>query len=212
LTLDRGRGVACYAVPRRLSTDELVHPYLAPAAAIVSRWMRRLSFHAGAFMSGDAAWGLVGDREAGKSSTLAWLAQGGHQVVADDVLVLENGTAYAGPRSVDLREDTAERLGVGEALGVVGARHRWRVALPPIQAEIPFRGWVFLAWGERLEAERLPGSECLTRLIANLTPQLPAADSAYLLELATLPAWELRRPKDWDLLGEAADLLLEATR
>jgi hypothetical protein len=212
LTLDRSRGLARYAVPRRLSPEELVHPFLAPAAAVVSHWMRRLSFHAGAFVSDDGAWGLVGDREAGKSSTLAWLALGGHDVVADDVLVLEDGSAYAGPRSVDLRKDTAERLGVGSALGVVGSRPRWRVALPAIQSELPFRGWIFLGWGSRLESRRLSGSECLTRLMAHLTLRMPAADPAYLLELATLPAWELRRPRDWRLLDRSSELLLSVAR
>jgi hypothetical protein len=209
LTLDRSRGLARYSVPRRLSVQDLVHPYLAPAAAVVAHWTQRLAFHSGAFVTGGGTWGLVGDREAGKSSTLAWLALNGCRVVADDVLVLRDGIAYAGPRSIDLREDAAVRFGVGDALGVVGTRSRWRVALPPIDSELPFRGWIFLAWGDRLESVRLGGSECLRRLMAQLALRIPAADPAYLLDLATLPAWELRRPRDWRLLDQSGELLRE---
>jgi hypothetical protein len=207
VALDRARRLARYTVPRPLSADELVHPYLSPAAAVVSHWMGRLAFHAGAFVGSDGTWGLVGDREAGKSSTLAWLARNGHEIVADDVLVLDDGTAYAGPRSIDLRGDAAERFGVGRALGVVGTRARWRIALPPIEPELPFRGWIFLAWGEELESVRLGASECLRRLMAQLALRVPAANPAYLLDLATLPAWELRRPRDWRLLDRSGELL-----
>jgi hypothetical protein len=212
VTLDRGRGVARYSVPRPLSSDELVHPYLSPAAAVVAHWMRRLAFHAGAFAGPGGTWALAGDREAGKSSILAWLALNGHDVVADDVLVLRNGTAYAGPRSIDLREGAAEHFGAGKALGVVGTRHRWRLALPPIEPELPFRGWIFLGWGERLEPVRLGASECLKRLMGQLALRIPAADPAYLLELATLPAWELRRPRDWRLLDQTGEWLLSKAR
>jgi hypothetical protein len=212
VTLDRSRGLARYSGPRPLSSDELVHPYLGSAAAVVAHWTRRLAFHAGSFVGPGGTWGLVGDREAGKSSTLAWLARNGHQVVADDVLILRNGTAYAGPRSIDLRQDAAERFGIGTALGVVGTRPRWRVALPPIDSELPFRGWIFLAWGERLEPVRLGASECLKRLVAQLALRVPPADPAYLLELATLPAWELRRPRDWRLLDQSGEWLVAAAR
>jgi len=34
---------------------DLVHPYLAPAAAVAARWAGRESFHAGAVLAGDGA-------------------------------------------------------------------------------------------------------------------------------------------------------------
>src|SRR5918994_1151563 len=189
LTLDRREGVARYCVPRRLTDHDLVHPFLAPAAAVVSHWERRLSFHAGAFVAGGGVWAVVGDREAGKSSTLAWLAAGDHDVVADDVLVLEDRSAFAGPRAIDLREEAADRLGVGAALGVIGARERWRVTLPQMEPRLPFRGWTFLAWGDRVEARRLGAAECMRRLLLNLTLRVDATNPAAVLDLATLPAW-----------------------
>jgi len=39
-----------------------------------------------------------------------------------------------------------------------------------------------------------------------------AANPERLLELATLPAWELERPRDWDRLEEGAQSLLGLTR
>ena len=212
LTLDRQGGVARYAVPRLLTDEELVHPFLAPAAAIVSHWAGRLSFHAGAFVSDGAVWAVVGDREAGKSSTLAWLALNGHEVVTDDVLVLDGGTAFAGPRAIDLREETANRFGTGEALGVVGSRRRWRVTLPQIEGPMPFRGWMFLSWGDRLKPRRIGAADCMRRLIEGLALRRDGSDPGALLELATLPAWELQRPRDWDLLEDGVECLLGLTR
>jgi hypothetical protein len=212
LTLDRRQGVACYSIPRRLTDEELVHPFLAPAAAVVSHWAGRLSFHAGAFVHDGGVWAVVGDREAGKSSTLAWLALNGHEVLADDVLVLDGAAAFAGPRAIDLREETADRFAIGAALGVIGGRRRWRVTLPQLAGRIPFRGWIFLSWGDRLHARRIRGADRMRRLVENLTLRVDASNPAGLLELATLPAWELQRPRDWDRLEESVECLLGLTR
>jgi hypothetical protein len=211
LTVDRRRGVATFSVPRPLSPHELVHPYLAPAAAVMSYWLRRTAFHAGAFVSGGGAWALAGDREAGKSSTLAALALRGHDVVADDVVIVAARTVFAGPRSIDLREETAKRFGVGEALGVVGTRPRWRVALPPAEPEFRFRGWFFLSWADEVEVRRLSVSECLSRLIQHCTIRMTPSDPASLLDFAALPAWEVGRPRDWSALDDALDVLLDVT-
>ena len=103
-----------------------MHPYLAPVALVMARWLGREGFHGGGIVAGGGVWGVLGDKTAGKSTTLAWLAREGVGVVSDDVLVIDGGTALAGPRSVDLREEAAERLGVGEPMGRVGQRERWR--------------------------------------------------------------------------------------
>lgn len=212
LTVDRRQGLARYVVPRPLSDHELVHPFLAPAAAVMAHWLGRLSFHAGAFVAGGGAWGIVGDREAGKSSTLARLALDGHEIVADDLLVLEDGSAYAAPRSIDLRRDAADRLGVGTALGVVGTRPRWRVGLPQVNDGLPLRGWIFLSWGAEPQTRRLAGSECLMRLAANVGLRRTGRDPGALLELASLPAWDFQRPRDWARMGESTERLLAVTR
>jgi hypothetical protein len=210
LEVDRATGVARFVVPRPMTDHELIHPGLAPAAAVMAHWLDRPCFHAGAFLSPGGVWAVAGDRESGKSSTLAWLALNNHSVVTDDILVLDDfGGAYAGPRSIDLRDETAERLGAGEPLGRIGTRSRWRMNLPPIQAQLPFRGWFFLEWGDMLEVRRLPASDCLTWLLHRRTVRVKPVSPAALLELAALPAWQLRRPREWGNFDEAASLLLE---
>jgi len=211
IRLDRGRGRATYVVPRRLSAAELVHPFLAPAAAVMSYWLGRECFHAGGFVAGGKAWGLIGDRGSGKSSTVAELALAGVPIVGDDLLVVDHQPiAFAGPRAVDLRADAAARLGVGESLGVVGARERWRLPLPASDPEIALGGWIFLAWGEHVETIPVPGSERLVRLNTGRGINLPPQDPTKLLDLASLPAWELRRPKSWRSAGDALERLLDS--
>lgn len=212
LSVDRHAGTARYVVPRALSDDELVHPFLAPAATVMAHWLGRLSFHAGAFVADGGVWGVVGDREAGKSSTLAWLGLHGHEIVADDILVLEHGSAYAGPRSIDLRRDTADRLGVGTELGVVGTRPRWRVGLPQTRDGLPLRGWISLGWSAEPRTRRLSPSECLTLLVKHVGLRISGANPEALLELATLSAWDFQRPKDWNRMPETMNRLLAVAR
>ena len=63
----------------------LVHPYLAPVALVMARWLGREGFHGGGIVAGGGVWAVLGDKTAGKSTTLAWLARAGVGVVSDDV-------------------------------------------------------------------------------------------------------------------------------
>jgi hypothetical protein len=208
IVIDRGERSVLYRVPHPVRPDELVHPYLAPAAAVIARWMGRESMHAGAFALDGTALGVVGTREAGKSSTLGWLARSGVDVLCDDMLIGDGERPLAGPRSIDLRADAAQRLGAGEAIGMTGARERWRLRLGATAAAA-LRGWVFLAWGDRVAVRALPASERLPRLAAERALRLPPARPDALLDLTSLPAWELSRPRGWESLPQAADRLLE---
>jgi hypothetical protein len=209
IAVDRTREEALFVLPHRVRTQEIVHPLLAPVAAVMAYWLDRESFHASSFVAGGKAWGLIGRRGSGKSTTVARLALDGIGIVCDDMLVLEGPDAFAAPRSVDLRRGPAQRLGAGEALGVVGARERWRLPVGPVPARLPLAGWVFLAWGDRVEAVSLRGSERFTRLHANRGAQLPPRSADRLLELTSLPGWELRRPRRWSSLPDAVDCLLQ---
>jgi hypothetical protein len=209
IVVDRRARRATFRVPHPVRPDELVHPYLAPAAAVIARWMGREGMHAGAFAADGRALGVVGARAAGKSSTLAQLARIGAGVLCDDLLIVDGRRPLAGPRSIDLRADAAQRLGVGEPIGMTGGRERWRLLVGPAPPAAVLCGWVFLAWGERLEARRLHGPERIARLAAQRALRLPPARPDALLELASLPAWELSRPQGWESLPAAADLLLE---
>jgi hypothetical protein len=210
IALDRGQGTATFVLPHRIGTAELVHPLLAPAAAVMAYWLERESFHASGFVAGGGVWGLIGARGSGKSTTVARLALDGVGIACDDLLVVEGSSALAGPRSVDLRREAAEQLGTGEALGVVGARERWRLRVGAVPSSLPLKGWVFLAWGERVEAVQVAPRERLTRLHANRGVNLAPRAPAVLLELAALPSLELRRPRAWESLPSAVDCLLEA--
>jgi hypothetical protein len=205
--IDRAARTVAYRVPHAVRSDELVHPYLAPAAAVIGRWLGRESVHAGAFAVDGQALGVVGTRESGKSSTLAWLARQGVDVLCDDMLIVDGDRPLAGPRSIDLRADAAERFGAGEPIGMTGARERWRLQLGPT-ATATLTGWVFLAWGDEVAARPLPARERIPRIAAERGLRLPPVRPDALLELASLPAWELSRPRDWASLPRAADLLL----
>jgi hypothetical protein len=205
--IDRSPGRAEFVTPRPLAAEELVHPYLAPVAAVVAHWNDRESVHAGAFAVDGRVWGVVGERESGKSSTLARLALDGGTIVSDDLLILQGTKVFAGPRAIDLREEPATRLGVGKSIGVAGARERWRLRLEPLPQELELAGWIHLAWGGRVEAVPVEGRERIERLLSQRGARLPSLSPEVLLDLASLPSWEVRRPQAWQTLGKTADCL-----
>ena len=210
ILVDRLEARAEFVTPEALTSDELVHPYLAPVAAVAARWLGRDSFHGGAFVLAGDVWGLLADREGGKSTTLAWIAAQGLPVVCDDMLILEGGMAYAGPRVLDLRAEAAERLSAGNYLGIVGARERWRLELGAVPPGCRFRGWIFLEWGDDVAIEPVPASQRLPRLTEHLGLRVPPLSPQRFLELAALPGWEFRRPHGWDRFEEAGSRLLAA--
>jgi hypothetical protein len=186
-----------------------VHPHLASVGVVHAYWDERESFHAGAFVAGDGVWGVLGEREAGKSSLLASLALRGTPVFCDDLLVIDGNTALAGPRSIDLRSGAASRLGCGEPLGVVGNRERFRLRLHPVPAELPLKGWVELGWGETDVVSPKRGAERLRALAPHRGLRLPPPRPESLLALASLPMYELRRRAEWSSHERSIDTLLE---
>jgi hypothetical protein len=209
IELDRASGEAVFVVGRPLGAEEVVHPYLAPVASVMAHWYGRESIHAGAFAVDGAVIGVVGARESGKSSTLARLALDGVEIVCDDLLVLDGMDVLQGPRSLDLREEPARRLGVGSSIGRAGARERWRLRLGRIPRDLHMVGWVHLEWGDRVEAVPLQGADRVSRLLVERGARLPPAEPSVLLDLASLPSWEVRRPRVWESLDETADCLRE---
>jgi len=209
IDIDRQAGSAVYSVPSPLSPDELVHPYLAPVAAVTAHWYGRESFHAGAVAIGGGVWAVVGDRHSGKSTTLAALALRGLDVVSDDVLVVDGLEAFAGPRTIDLRADAAAHLGAGEGIGFAGARKRWRLRLSALDRRLTLSGWLFTTWADDAVVARLPSSATLSRLLRHRAINAVPNDASAFLPLCALPAWELRRPRSWDALPGAVDRLLQ---
>jgi hypothetical protein len=210
--LDRRARTSTLVLAARPADREMVHPYLASTAAVCARWRGWNCVHSGGVVLDGGAWGVLGDKEAGKSSTVAWLAlEAAAGVLCDDVLVIDSdGHALAGPRCIDLREDAARHLGVGEALGVVGARERWRMRLEPTPPTVPLRGWIELAWGDELALDPFGPTELLPAIVRNFSVRLMPPDVDALMDLAALPAWRLTRPRRFDALPDAGELLLDA--
>ncbi|MBA3431883.1 MAG: hypothetical protein H0U16_10450 [Actinobacteria bacterium] len=196
---------ATYFVPALLDTEELVHPYLAPAGYAFSTWFGREAYHAGAFVLEGRAWAVVGEREGGKSSTLAWLSQQGYEVLCDDLLVIDNRHVLPGPRCIDLRGSAAALLGTGDHLHSARTGGRWRLGLRPADPA-PLAGWVFLRWGQSVSVRPLSPRERLSHILGLGRP----ADSSAPLTLVAAPAWELERPKVWESLPSALDGFFDA--
>jgi hypothetical protein len=210
VTIEREPARVTFRLPAPPPARDLVHPYLAPAAAVAARWAGRESFHAGAVVAGGGAWAVLGDKESGKSTTLAHLALGGHPVVSDDLLVVDGDHVLAGPRCIDLREGSAAHLGAGEPLGVVGVRERWRLPLGVVPPRTPLRGWVTLAWADAVGVDALRGAERMLALLPFRSVQLEPGAPQHLVDFGALPVLRLRRPRRWDALDEAATRLLAA--
>jgi hypothetical protein len=208
--LDRSRRRATIVTPQPLGHDQLIHPALAYIGSVFSHWLGRPALHAGVFVAEGGAWALLGMRHAGKSSTLAWLARAGYPILTDDMLVLDGWTALAGPRAIDVTASSARYLGADADADVVRAGRRQRIMVEGIEAECPFRGWIALAWGARVEAVRVPLDERLALLARHLHSH-PPVNPRTLLEVASAPVFELRRPKRLTSLPDVGRALLELT-
>jgi hypothetical protein len=202
LLLDRIARRATLLTSAPLSDDDLVHPYLAPVASYFAGWLGRHALHAGGVCIDGTAFAIVGDKEAGKTTTLAWLATRGFDVLADDMLVIDDGRALAGPRALDLRPDAVRELGLIGRTRENPARGRARLELGPVAPDVPLGGLLFLDWGENLALTRLQPSERLQRIAAATRWERAPVD------LARFPAWELRRPRNVAALPEVLDRLL----
>jgi hypothetical protein len=195
-------------LPGAPTLPAIAQPRLGITGIVAAYWRGDHSFHAGAFVAGGMAWGILGSRGAGKSSLLAMLAS----MLADDVLVV-NGRleALAGPRCIDLRREAALALGLGESIGVLGTRERWRMHLRPAPCEVPLGGFVCLEWGSPA-VSHVPPNDRVRALYANLAlllgEQRDPAALCTLMELLALPMVCMRRPREIERIDETAALLL----
>ena len=196
---------------RAVTDDELVHPGLSAAAALFALWDGRLALHAGAFVHAGRAWGILGEKERGKSSLLASLALRGHPVVSDDLhVVAPDGGVAMGPRAVDLRPEAAERLASTGRLSAARLSTRSRLALDTIDPETPLGGWVLLEWGDDVAVEPIPAARRFAAVVDSFGWQRLAYDRMAVLAAVARPAWVLRRPRAWEREAEAIERLLAA--
>jgi hypothetical protein len=196
LRQERHHTEAHFHLGARPPDEDLLHPYLAPAAALYWQWSGREAIHAGVFEAGGGAVLMLGDKEAGKSTTLAWLAtQGGTPVLSDDLAVLDGDQVLVGPRSIDLRVE-GTLPGVSEHLVRSGERHR--VRLPAAPPALRLVGLVVLDWGPALDLAPVGFASRMELIARQRTfPTVPANPTA-LLELASVPMIRATRPRDPD--------------
>jgi hypothetical protein len=212
IDFERAPARAHLRLPSEVPDAAITHPLLGIIATVPAYWLGWESFHAGAFAVDGGVWGVIAAREAGKSSLIASLALAGVPIVCDDVLVLAGLTAFAGPRSADLREPAALALGVGEPLGQVGDRHRWRLPLGEVEPELPLQGWITLRWDDGLALRALRGAGRLRRIVEHRAFLAAAPDPAWLMELSALPVLEFARPRRWDAAAGSAAFLVDELR
>ena len=189
-----------------LAPHALVHPYLALPATALAHWSAAVPLHAGALVLPGGAVGVLAAKGGGKSTTMAAARQAGLPILTDDLLVLRNGMALAGPRSIDLRSEAARRFG-GRPLGVIGGRARWRLDLQPVAPEVPLVALVELVWSDRPTVERLSAVERLDVLAASYALGSAVAPPAALLEVATLPMFRVGRPRELSAVGRALEFV-----
>ena len=193
----------------------LIHPILTMPVSVFCRWRGDVTLHAGAFEVDAGAWVIAGTREAGKSTMLATLAAAGCPIVTDDLVVVQDGDVLAGPDCVDLRPDAARRFPQARSIGEVGGRERWRVSTPASASRLPLRGFFVLGWGDgpEIDVSPLPARDVLSMLFSQeYIGLMGQADPLAVLELGALPAWQVRRPRDWDGAQDVVASMLAATR
>jgi hypothetical protein len=213
ITVTREPPRAVFHLRRSITGHELVHPYLAGAAGVFSTWLGRMAFHAGGVIVDGHVWGVLGRKEAGKTTTLAHLHLEGFSIVTDDLLVLDGATVLAGPRCLDLRPSTWRNLAEsGHPVDGVAVRdgERRRLALPDAPATLPFAGWVLLEEGPEVDVRPVPPSQ----RFAILTREhlVAGKNQIGLLDQIAAPMWVLERPRSWAAMPRALDALLTAVR
>ncbi len=200
--------------PEPVMADAVVHPLLTPAIAVLARWRGDVTLHAGAFHAGGRAWGVVGQREAGKSTMLATLAERGCPILADDLLVLSGTTAHAGPNCIDLRPDVAAWMPGVRFLGQVAGRLRYRLSTPLGPTEAELGGFFLLDWNDdqAVALEPLDADAALKMLYEQeYFGLMGPADPRKILDLLETPMWRVSRPPDREFTDETISRILEIT-
>jgi hypothetical protein len=190
--------------------DDLAHPYLSAVGMLSAFWGDRLPLHAGSFGLNGRAWVLVATKEGGKSTTLAMLDLAGHPVLADDMTVIDpDHRVHRGPRLIDLRSDAAASLGVGDNIGVLGVRERWRYHIGDGPLTLPLGGIIVPGWGEHA-IELVAGSSRLTALAPSLALRVPAGWDELFMDVALgVPVYRWTRPRSLEGAHHPIEHLLE---
>lgn len=211
LTIERSPARVTHHRARPLDAHRLVHPGLAWPAAVFAHWMRRACLHGGAVVGAAGAWAILAHKSGGKSTTLAELARQGRTVLSDDLVVVRQGSVCAGPRVADLRKESALRW-KGATLTPVrpevdGGRHR--AVLGPCPHEVELVGVLCLWFGRDEVVRRAEPTTRLSRLSLHRALHHPPADPIAMLDLTTLPVFDIVRPRSWEAFGRTMEVINE---
>ena len=190
------------------SREALIHPWLTTVCAALAFQRGDDAWHGGSLVVDGRVWAVLGAREAGKSSFLAWAMSAGYGVGSDDLVALRGGIALSGPTCIDLREPTARAFGLGEPVQVMRGRTRWRVTGPPLPAELPFAGFVLPSWGNDTSVASVPPSERMPCLAKNSYVWPLGGDARRLLDLLAFPMLSWSRPRDFRQMDRSGHALL----
>lgn len=206
--MERASGHAVFTAPRPIPDREILHPWLVPAAATISAWHGRRGLHGGAVTDGVHAIALVGAREAGKSTLLAWLAlHTSLRVMADDLVVIEGKQIFGGPACIDLRAAALPVLGPGLRVSEVRGDGHLRLTLPATEPFAQLAGVVVLEWGAVTRLEPVAASQRLTEVLPHAMTEGLALGLGGVLEYARHPVWRLSRARHPSSLAPAAELI-----
>src|SRR5436190_21496449 len=189
LRMRRGDERAVFSFPEMPPDEDLLHPYLAPAAALAHLWAGREALHGGAFATSAGAVALLAEKDGGKSTTLAWLAAE-HRlpVLADDLIVLREGAALSGPRCLDLRRSSPLNSLNLDTARLVRNGERLRIPLAGAPPEARLVAVVVLRWGARTRLDTPGPADRLRELLPHrMYGDRLAGDPPALPELAPVP-------------------------
>jgi hypothetical protein len=200
-----------FSFPDARTDGDVLHPFLAPAAALAHLWAGREALHGGAFASPAGAVALLADKEGGKSTSLAWLAtEHCVPVLADDLVVVTQGAVLAGPRCLDLRPTSLLKPPLRARVRRMRKRDRLRLTLAPAPGEVPLAAIVVLRFGQRVTLRQVPPLERLGLLLPNrMFTDLVPGNPATILDMATLPMLVLTRPRGGAGLRIGAQALVD---
>jgi hypothetical protein len=196
---------------RRVDENLLAHPYLGAVGMFSALWGGRIPFHAGAVDIGGQAWLILATKGGGKSTTLALFDRLGYDVLSDDLAIIDTDfNVHRGPRFIDLREDSAEELGIGTCLGVLGARERWRHPIGDAPLTLPLGGIIKAEWGEHA-IEKVAGTEKVWALAGSIALSVPAPWNDLFMDVVTsTPLLRWSRPHQLSEATANIDSLIAA--
>jgi hypothetical protein len=142
------------------------------------------------------AWLILGTKGGGKSTTLLLLEQAGYPVLSDDLSIIDPDlNVHRGPAFIDLRRETAQAMDIGEELGVLGARERWRHPIKNRPLTLPLGGIILAEWG-KTDLKPLKGGARIQAVAGNLSLSVPGPWQDLFMDIVTsTPVFRWSRPR-----------------